>query len=170
MKNSFVIEYLNENEFRKKERAVKKYNMLAYKKLAFDFYPSFRDGNFKGIVLSKNTKDGITKYELKLPTDRMFAAVHGDVKLHYTVYENQKLVMLDTLLPEDILTDGYQKELTTYKGVMVSKSHADRDMFKINLLNSMNKQGFLNISKRVLIILSSIFILALALVIYLVLR
>lgn len=37
MKNSFVIEYLNENEFRKKERAVKKYNMLAYKKLVFDF-------------------------------------------------------------------------------------------------------------------------------------
>ena len=35
MKNSFVIEYLNENEFRKKERAVKKYNMLAYKKLIF---------------------------------------------------------------------------------------------------------------------------------------
>ena len=25
MKNSFVIEYLNENEFRKKERAVKKF-------------------------------------------------------------------------------------------------------------------------------------------------
>ena len=61
MKNSFVIEYLNENEFRKKERAVKKYNMLAYKKLAFDFYPSFRDGEFKGVVVAKNTKDGITK-------------------------------------------------------------------------------------------------------------
>lgn len=29
MKNSFVIEYLNENEFRKKNSAVKKYNMLA---------------------------------------------------------------------------------------------------------------------------------------------
>ena len=47
MKNSFVIEYLNENEFRKKERAIKKYNMLAYKKLVFDFYPSFRDGDFR---------------------------------------------------------------------------------------------------------------------------
>ena len=35
MKNSYVIEFLNENEFRKKERAVKKYNMLAYKKLIF---------------------------------------------------------------------------------------------------------------------------------------
>ena len=167
MKNSFVIEYLNENEFRKKERAVKKYNMLAYKKLVFDFYPAFRDGNFMGVIVSKNTKDGITKYELKLPTDRMFAAVHGDVKLHYTVYENQKLVMLDTLTPEDILTEGHQKERSTYKGVMVSKSHADRDMFKINLLNSMNKNGFLNISKRVLIILSAVFVLLIGLIIYL---
>ena len=170
MKNSFVIEYLNENEFRKKERAVKKYNMLAYKKLVFDFYPAFRDGNFMGVIVSKNTKDGITKYELKLPTDRMFAAVHGDVKLHYTVYENQKLVMLDTLTPEDILTEGHQKELSTYKGVMVSKSHAERDMFKINLLNSMNKNGFLNISKRALIILSSIVLIVIAVIIYLLVK
>ena len=29
--------------------------------------------------------------------------------------------MLDTLTPEDILTEGHQKELSTYKGVMVSK-------------------------------------------------
>lgn len=140
MKNSFVIEYLNENEFRKKERAVKKYNMLAYKKLAFDFYPSFRDGNFKGVIISKNTKDKITKYELKLPTDRMFAKVHGDIALHYTVYEEQKLVMLDTLIPEDILNEGHQKELSTYKGVMVSRTHSERDMFKINLLNMLDNK------------------------------
>ena len=139
MKNSFVIEYLNENEFRKKERAVKKYNMLAYKKLVFDFYPAFRDGNFMGVIVSKNTKDGITKYELKLPTDRMFSKVHGDIVLHYTLYENQKLIMLDTITPEEIFSEGHQKELTTYKGVMVSKSHADRDMFKINLLNMLDK-------------------------------
>lgn len=139
MKNSFVIEYLNENEFRKKERSVKKYNMLAYKKLVFDFYPSFRDGNFKGVISSKNAKEGITKYELKLPTDRMFAKVHGDIVLHYTVYENQKLVMLDTLTPEELLLEGHQEELSSYKGVMVSKKHSDRDMFKINLLNMLDK-------------------------------
>ena len=69
----------------------------------------------------------------------MFAKVHGDVKLYYTVYENQKLVMLDTLTPEEILSEGHQKELSTYKGVMVSKSHAERDMFKINLLNMLDK-------------------------------
>ena len=168
--HSYVVEYLNENEFKKIERSLKKYNMLAYKKLIFDYVPSLRDGNFVGVIVSKNSKEGIVKYELKLPTDRMFAKVHGDIVLHYTLYENQKLIMLDTITPEEILSEGHQKELTTYKGVMVSKIHADRDMFKINLLNSMNKHGFLNISKRVLIILSSIFVLALALVIYLVLK
>jgi len=124
MKNAFVIEYLNENEFRKKERSVKKYNMLAYKKLVFDYYPALREGNFLGVVVS---------------TDTMFAKVHGEMILHYTVYENQKIVMLDTITPEDILNEGHQKELSTYKGVMVSKSHADKDMFKINLLNMIGK-------------------------------
>ena len=142
--HSYVVEYLNENEFKKIERSLKKYNMLAYKKLIFDYVPSLRDGNFQGVVVSKNSKEGIVKYELKLPTDRMFAKVHGEIILHYTVYENQKLIMLDTITPEEILSEGHQKELTTYKGVMVSKSHADRDKFKINLINSINKQGFLN--------------------------
>ena len=139
MKNSYVIEYLNENEFRKKERAVKKYNMLAYKKLIFEFYPGFREGNFEGVVVSKNTSEGIIKYELKLPTDVMFAKVYEDIVLHYTVYENQKIVMLDNITPDDILTEGHQKELTTYKGVPISKSHAEKDMFKINLLNMLGK-------------------------------
>jgi len=47
--------------------------------------------------------------------------------------------MLDNLTPEDILTEGHQKELTTYKGVMVSKTHAEKDIFKINLLNMIQK-------------------------------
>lgn len=139
MKNSYVIEYLNENEFRKKERAVKKYNMLAYKKLIFEFYPDFREGKFDGVIVSKNAKDGIVKYDLKLPTDTMFSKVHGDIVLHYTVYEEPKIVMLNSISPEDILNEGHQKELTTYKGVMVSKSHAEKDMFKINLLNMIGK-------------------------------
>ena len=142
MKSSYIIEYVNENEFRKKERAVKKYNMLAYKKLLFSYYPSLREGNFQGVLVFTNEKDKIDKYELTLPTDKTFTMVHGNITLHYSVYLEQKVVMLETLTPEEILTEGHQKELTTYKGVMVSKSHKDLDMFKINLLNSMNKQGF----------------------------
>ena len=137
--HSYVVEYLNENEFRKKERSLKKYNMLAYIKLIFDCVPALRNGNFQGIVVSKNSKEGIVKYEYKLPTDRMFAQVHGEIKLHYTLYENQKIIMLDTLTPEDLLSEGHQKELTAYKGVMLSKTHAERDMFKINLLNMLGR-------------------------------
>ena len=137
--HSYVVEYLNENEFRKKERAIKKYNMLAYKNLIFDCVPNLRSGNFQGVLTSKNSQEGILKYEYKLPTDRMFAKVHGEIILHYTVYEAQKLVMLNDLSP-DILSEGHQKELTAYKGVMVSKSHAERDMFKINLLNMLDNK------------------------------
>lgn len=168
--HSYVVEYLNENEFKKIERSLKKYNMLAYKKLIFDYVPSLRDGNFLGVIISKNSNEGIVKYELKLPTDRMFSKVHGDIILHYTLYENQKLVMLDTITPEEILSEGHQKELTTYKGVMVSKSHAERDMFKINLLNSMNKNGFLNISKKALIIISLILLVLISVIITLIVK
>ena len=30
--HSYVVEYLNENEFKKKEKSLKKYNMIAFKK------------------------------------------------------------------------------------------------------------------------------------------
>ena len=113
--------------------------MLAYKKLIFDYYPQFREGKFEGVIKSVNKQEKITKYELKLPTDIMFAKVHGDMMLHYSVYENQGIVFLETITPEDILAEGHQSELTTYKGVMVSKTHKDKDIFKINLLNMLDK-------------------------------
>ena len=140
MKEAYIFDYVNENEFRKKERAIKKYNMLGYKKLLFEFYPSLREGNFLGVVVSNNDKDNVTKYELKVPSDPMFNKVHGDIILHYSAYHKQRIIMLDDITtPDDILTEGHQKELTTYKGVMVSKSHAEKDIFKINLLNMLDK-------------------------------
>lgn len=163
--HNYVVDYLNENEFMKKERSLKKYNMLAFKELVFKCVPALRDGNFLGEIESKNTKDGIVKYKYKLPTDHLFSKVHGDIYVHYTLYENQKLIMLDTITPEELLSEGHEKELTAYKGVMVSKSHAERDMFKINLLNSMNKNGFLNSS--VLISISIALIGIIGLVLYL---
>ena len=162
--HSYVVEYLNENEFKKKEKSLKKYNMIAFKKLIFDHVPALRDGKFDGVVVSRNSTENIVKYELKLPTDHMFSKVHGDIKLHYTVYENQKLIMLDDLTPE-ILSEGHQKELEAYKGVMLSKTHAERDMFKINLLNSMNKNGFFN--SKILIIVGILILAIIALIIFL---
>ena len=139
MNENYLFDYLNENEFHKLERSLKKYNMLAYKKLYFEHYPKLKDGNFLGEVVSTNKEKGTTTYELKLPTDVMFAKVHGEIKLQYIVYKNEKIIMLNKIEPIEILSEGHQSELITYKGVMVSKQHSDKDLFKINLLNMLQK-------------------------------
>ena len=139
MKKNYIFEYLDENDFRKKERSVRKYNMLAYKKLTFTYYPELRNGNFLGELVSVSKKDHMSSYELKLPTSEMFAKVHGQIRLHYTVYDDKNIVLLTNITPEEILEEGHRTELSTYKGVMISKENPQKDMFKINLLNSMNK-------------------------------
>lgn len=136
----FILDYINENEYKKLERALKKYNMLAFKKLNFEYYPSLRNGKFLGELISKNKKDDTETYELKLPSDHMFSQVHGDIKLHYIVYKKENVVMLDTISPSDILLEGHMAELTTYKGVMISKANAEKDMFKIDLLNMLQNK------------------------------
>ena len=77
----YHFEYVNENEFRKKERSVRKYNMLAYKKLTFEYYPSIREGKFLGKLVSTDSKEHSKTYELKLPTDSLFAKVHFPLTL-----------------------------------------------------------------------------------------
>lgn len=132
---SFVLDYVNENEFRKLERSLKKYNMRAFKRLSFDYYPMMKEGNFPGEVISQNKKAGTVTYEAKLPSDELFAQVHGEVKLIYTVYKKEETVMLKEILPKEILLEGHRSELGTYKGIMISKSNASKDRFKIDLLN-----------------------------------
>ena len=136
----FILDYINENEFRKLERALKKYNMLAYKKLNFEYYPSLRNGKFVGQLTAQNKKAGTESYELKLPSDHTFTQVHGDVKLIYTVYLKEQTIMLNTITPSDILLEGHKSELTTYKGIMISKANASKDKFKIDLLKMLENK------------------------------
>ena len=139
MKNTFIFEYLDENDFRKKERSVRKYNMLAYKRLTFTYYPELRAGRFLGKIVSKNINDKTISYELQLPTDELFKKVHGPIILHYTVYTEKNIILLTNITPEGILDEGHRAELSTYKGVMISKTNPEKDMFKINLLNTLEK-------------------------------
>ena len=136
----FILDYINENEFRKLERALKKYNMLAFKKLNFEYYPALRSGNFIGELVAKDSKNKTETYELKLLSDHLFTQVHGEVKLRYIVYKDQNIVMLETIKPTDILLEGHVAELTTYKGVMISKANAEKDKFMINLLTAMENK------------------------------
>ncbi|MDD4036710.1 MAG: hypothetical protein PHS45_05270 [Bacilli bacterium] len=139
MKNNFLLEYQNENEFKKLERSLRKYNMPAYKKLTFEYYSELRHGNFLGELVSVSKKESIKKYELKLPASDMFAKIHGEIRLHYTVYEDKSIILLTDITPNDILEEGHMAELTTYKGVMISRKNAEKDMFKINLLSMLQK-------------------------------
>ena len=135
----YKLDYLNESSFKKLERSLKKYNMSAYKKLYFDYYPSLKEGNFLGTLVKTDSQSNIEYYELELPTDEMFKKVHGSIVLHYSVYKNELTILLESISPEEVLIEGHSKELTTYKGVMVSKNTARDDIFKINLLNMLNK-------------------------------
>lgn len=135
MKGRFILDYLDENYYKKLERSLKKYNIVAYKKLMFDFYPKLRTGEFVGELVSINKHDQTETYDLKLPTDSLFVKVYGEVKLNYTVYRGQNTVMLNSLEPKDILMDGHKSELTAYKGIMISKANAQKEMFKIDLLS-----------------------------------
>ena len=139
MKQSYIFDYLNENEFKKKERSVRKYNMLAYKKLTFEYYPELRNGSFLGELVSQNKKEKSKSYQLKLPTDDLFAKVHGVIMIHYTLYEEKNIVLLTNITPDSILEEGHRAELSTYKGVMISKTNPEKDMFKLNLLNMLQK-------------------------------
>ena len=76
---------------------------------------------------------------MKLPTDKLFIKVHGEIRLHYTVYEDKNIVLLTNITPDEILDEAHRTELGTYKGVMISKKNPEKDMFKVNLLNMLQK-------------------------------
>ena len=137
----YVVDYTNELEYRKLERALKKYNMVAFKKLFFEYYPALRIGNFLGEKVESNKMDGTETYELKLPSDKMFARVHGDIKLIYTVCEKAKKVLLDSIEPKEILLEGNVSNLIKYKGVMISKTNTAKDKFKVDLLNILSSNN-----------------------------
>lgn len=125
--------------FKKMERNLKKYDILTYKKLVFYYYPKLKEGNFVGKLISTNKINNIETYEIKLPTDSLFKKVHGDVKLYYKVDKNNQKIILEALESQSILKYEAHKELDIYKGIMISKEHPYRDIFKIDLINSLKK-------------------------------
>ena len=130
----YHIIYLFDKNFKKLEQGLKKCNMLAYKKLKSEYYPSIESGNFIGKKISKKNEH-ILKYELMLPSDPLFSKIYGDCKLIYSVYPDEKTVVLETIQPEDILIKCSESELAFYKKAMVSKKVPEKDLFKIDLLN-----------------------------------
>ena len=126
----YEIEY--SEIFNMLEIGLKKYNLVAYNTLKNEYYPKFKEGKFDGDVIEDNGK--YSKYVLKLPTDSVFAKIHGDVKLHYIVYENNNVVVLNSISPEDVLMEGYKNEFKTNNGI----DNISKDMFTTELLDILN--------------------------------
>lgn len=116
--NRNIITYIDENDFKKKERALRKYIMGAYKYWIFEVVPKLQ---------KENKKDG--KYELDLPVDKLFEKVYGKLKVLFSVKND--VVILEDIVPNEILIDMFNRELPTYKGVPYRN---EKDKFKIELL------------------------------------
>ena len=82
-KNSYIFEYLDENDFRKKERSVRKYNMLAYKKLLQNFRLSTE------LSLLEQEERSLNQYveEAKARYEKTRSFRH-DIKNHITVVKD----------------------------------------------------------------------------------
>lgn len=110
-----IITFVDENEYKKLERALRKYCMKSYKVLIFDIFPSLRD---------KKLKDG--DYEYELLTDKSFEKVYGKIKLKFYVHGN--IIVIKNLEPYEMLMAMHSVELPTYKGVPYRDK---KDLFKI---------------------------------------
>ena len=113
-----IITFIDENGYKKKERALRKYCMRTYKSLIFDVFPSIRNGKLK---------DG--DYEFDLLTDDTFQKVYGKIRISFFVQKNT--VVIKDLEPSEILIAMYSLELPTYKGIPYRD---EKDLFKIKIV------------------------------------
>lgn len=111
------IKILDERTYTKKERALRKYFMKAYKYLIFKAVPTLH---------KENKKDGL--YELDLPSDLLFERVYGKLRLLFKVEKD--VAIIEDILPNDILMACFARELPIYKGVPYNTR---RDLEKIKI-------------------------------------
>lgn len=123
LKSTERILFVDENDFIRKYRGLRKYCPRAYKYLIFE------------IMNKHKYSDKVGKYEIELPTDEKFKMVYGQIKLIYT--RTSKAVILEDIKPADIFEDGYMYLLNTYRGVPYRN---EKDKFKIDM--AMNLVGY----------------------------
>ena len=117
MNESFLL-YVNENDFRKKKRALSRYFKKCHKYLIFEAFPKLKQ---------KGKKDGI--YELELPSPKLFEKVYGKIMLKFSVKND--VAILEDITPNDILLACYSKDLPTYKGIPYDTK---KDLEKIRIV------------------------------------
>ena len=128
------VTYEDENAFNKLAKALKKYNMFAYKDFIFNLMYQLRDGKMVGEEIEPNI------WRCDLQSDKIFEFVYGKMYFTYRVEDGYRVVLLD-MEPKDLLLDGHPKQLSTYKGDQI---RGNKERFKIDIYNNIN-----NIKKKI---------------------
>lgn len=113
-----TITYLDFNEYKKLERALKVYLLRTYKELVFKVSSELR---------KENQPNG--NYELELYTDEKFKKVYGAIKLHYYVQNNH--IVIINITPNEILKNLHKVIPNAYKGVPYTN---EKELFRIKMI------------------------------------
>lgn len=122
------VTYEDENAFNKLTKALKMYNMFAYKDFIFNLMYQLRAGKMVGYEIEHDI------WRCDLQSDKIFEFVYGKMYFTYRVEDGYRVVLLD-IEPKDFLLDGHAKQLSTYKGVPI---RGPKDRFKVDLYFSIN--------------------------------
>ena len=124
------VTYENEYRFSILIKALKQFNMRAYKEFIFTYLPELRAGNFLG------EKIGRGQYKIKLITEPVFGFVYGDVCVYYRVKKG--VVILGSIEPADFLDRSRRSLLPVYKGCPIV---SDRDRFMVDCFFATKRGG-----------------------------
>lgn len=83
MKGKFLLDYLDESEFKILQKSLKKYCIDAYNEMVFNIFPKLRKGIFVGLCISNDNHNQVETYELQLTTNNnLFIKIYGVIKLY----------------------------------------------------------------------------------------
>lgn len=113
------LTFLNQVDYKKKEKALSFYFKKSHKFLLFEVIPKLKEsGKIDGI------------YEIELPTEPLFEKVYGKITLKFSVKND--IAIIEDIEPSDKLLEFfYSKELPTYHGIPYATK---KDLFKIKLM------------------------------------
>jgi hypothetical protein len=115
------VTILDNNLYKKKQRALAKYFRGAYKYLIFQAVPKLKEpGKIDGL------------YQVELPVDDLFVKVYGKLILKFSVKKD--IAMIEDIEPNDILIACYEKDLPLYKGIPYD---SEKDLKKIKIMEAL---------------------------------
>lgn len=116
-----LITFIDKNEYVRKKRVLQKYFKKTNKYLVFEVIPKLKE---------QNKIDGV--YQVELPTDKLFEKVYGKIVLKFSVQND--IAIIETIEPNEILTECYRRELPCYNGIPYANS---KDLTKIKIMEKL---------------------------------